>query len=438
MAYDGAGLVAKQTDTRQVDSNAPSSSSTYFLHSTVLGGRVVTEYDSSVVRQHSYVYAEGEIIAEQRRNGDGSMPLLWLQTNPVVGDQVATDSAGKVGSRTVLDPMGTDVGDSDPFATNTDTDPGTVGSGGEGVSQSSVDARVAQLIPGYGGAQCTIDLMSASCGLVDAMLSSGGGKRCANNYCGPRVYFSSLTIGGITRSESVWTSSYRAYDGPGGSERGGVWVNGIGSPDVFEPDPVGGHWRSNTGGSLVEPGYSYRLTGSQALAVGVAYYGRSFAPGVQNSRDERPTISYEEWIRIQDKIDTILFKYGSPFLGKRISQEDIERLKELIRRREGRRILPPKPTPQYLKRVDDWNKCSAPLVDAYNEYVNDLNEDKFLEAMGKSVNAIAIEQPNGNPEEAMRSVFHVQADSLFEKAVAIRRAGIVLDRTIKHTCGNQP
>jgi hypothetical protein len=55
--YDGDGVGVKQATTTQVNSNQPSTSVTYYLRSSILGGRVIAELDGAGSRQNSHVYA---------------------------------------------------------------------------------------------------------------------------------------------------------------------------------------------------------------------------------------------------------------------------------------------------------------------------------------------------------------------------------------------
>jgi hypothetical protein len=53
--YDGDGVGVKQSTTTQVNSNPSSTSTTYYLRSSVLGGRVIAELDDACARQSYYI-----------------------------------------------------------------------------------------------------------------------------------------------------------------------------------------------------------------------------------------------------------------------------------------------------------------------------------------------------------------------------------------------
>lgn len=148
--YDGDGRGIKQAVTMQVNSNAPSTDATFYLRSSVLGGRAISEYDAAGVRRNTYVWAGGEIIARQTREWAVSNGLVWRHSNPVTGDQFETDSQGRILAKTTLDPAGVDLGERDPFA-----GPSQGGDGERGMGQGSIDRAAAQLFP-ESGASLTI------------------------------------------------------------------------------------------------------------------------------------------------------------------------------------------------------------------------------------------------------------------------------------------
>jgi YD repeat-containing protein len=195
--YDGDGQVAKSVRTTQVGVNAATTTPVYYLRSSVLGGRVVSEYGAGGVRQSSYVFAGGEVVAQQSPQANGLSQLRWRHTNPVTGDAVETDSTGVVTGRTVLDPEGVDVGDTNPFTDVVDNtcDIGVVcdhsGGGGEGGStQSAVDQMAAQLWPrssGGSGATCIVDGLEMGCHLAQSLRAIGAAEKCPDNNCNPQM-----------------------------------------------------------------------------------------------------------------------------------------------------------------------------------------------------------------------------------------------------------
>jgi hypothetical protein len=164
-------MLLKSARTTQLNSNAPVTTVSFYLRSSVLGGNVTAEYDAGGVRQNAYVFAGGEILAQQQRTGEGATRLMWQHLNPLTGDGLNTDSQGVALSRTTVDPMGVNVGDTNPF--NPELPPS--GGDGEGMSQSAINSMVASLMPGFGGPTCKVDGMVTGCRLAFGVLSSGAG-----------------------------------------------------------------------------------------------------------------------------------------------------------------------------------------------------------------------------------------------------------------------
>ncbi|HYJ86711.1 MAG TPA: S8 family serine peptidase [Pyrinomonadaceae bacterium] len=90
-SYDGNRLRGKK-----VENGVP----TYYLRSSVLGGKVVAEIDGSGGWQRGYVYLGGETVAVQQAG------VYWMHQDPVAKSKRVTDSAGSVVSTIELDPWG--------------------------------------------------------------------------------------------------------------------------------------------------------------------------------------------------------------------------------------------------------------------------------------------------------------------------------------------
>ncbi len=218
-SYDAAGRLAQTTQrTSKVNPNPPHNPITtphtrtetydgdgsgieeagkYYLRSSVLGGQVITEYDASGARQQSYVYAGGTKVARQQANA-----LFWQQVNPLTGDEMETNVQGAVTGKETLDPMGVNLGNTDPFA------PPPTGGGEEGgITQAQMNSRYAQLLPpslgGGGGVRVFVDGFETSLMLGLAVLSSGAGVRVrANAPSGKFIKFTNTTNG---QSTSRWS-----------------------------------------------------------------------------------------------------------------------------------------------------------------------------------------------------------------------------------------
>jgi YD repeat-containing protein len=190
--YDGDGLGVERAVTKQVGSGTPATTVTYYLRSSVLGGRVVTEYNSSGARKASYAWSGRDVLAQQT-GVDTSFPALrWEHLNPVTGDGRETDPSGVVVNATHLDPGGADAGESNPFA-------GAAGDPSGGGSDSAIEGRVAALMSGYFDMKCSIDGILSSCALAGSLLESGAADLCKDNDCGPRA----VTVNAIGKDGKI-------------------------------------------------------------------------------------------------------------------------------------------------------------------------------------------------------------------------------------------
>ena len=152
--FDGDGLLVKTLEYGYAR---------YFLHSTVLGGRTTTLLLPNGDRAKGYVYAGGQVLAQQIIGDGGQVPdhVAWNQRDP----------AGTVewgGGLVELDPLGADVGLEDPYTLNPDfTGPE---SGGYLLTGSYGNPTNPQ-----GG--CTLNGIRADCSFAMEMEFEGGAVR---------------------------------------------------------------------------------------------------------------------------------------------------------------------------------------------------------------------------------------------------------------------
>jgi RHS repeat-associated protein len=93
-SYDGNGLRVKKTENGQT---------TYYLRSSVLGGQVVAEMNSSGSWTRGYVYLGGSLLAVQ------DSAVYWMHEDPVTKSKRVTDASGTIVSTVELDPWGADT-----------------------------------------------------------------------------------------------------------------------------------------------------------------------------------------------------------------------------------------------------------------------------------------------------------------------------------------
>jgi RHS repeat-associated protein len=93
--YDGNTLRVRKTENGAV---------TYYLRSTVFGGQVVAELNSSGAWARGYVYGGGGLLAVQAGG------VYWSHDDPVTKGRRLTDSSRAVTSAVELDPWGGQAG----------------------------------------------------------------------------------------------------------------------------------------------------------------------------------------------------------------------------------------------------------------------------------------------------------------------------------------
>jgi hypothetical protein len=95
-----------------------STTSTYYIHSAVLGGKTIAELNQSGVKTKGYVYSGGARIATQLVNG-ATNSTSFESTNPVTGAVTTTDANGTYAGRREPDPLSRDLtAPPDPFVVN--------------------------------------------------------------------------------------------------------------------------------------------------------------------------------------------------------------------------------------------------------------------------------------------------------------------------------
>ena len=106
LSYDGDGQQLKK---RIVEGSV--TTVTYYVRSSVLGGRVVTELNGQGQKQKGFVFAGKQVIAHQENN-----TVKWQHVNPVTGSSGESEANGNYTITNEPDPMGVNVGTEDPFS----------------------------------------------------------------------------------------------------------------------------------------------------------------------------------------------------------------------------------------------------------------------------------------------------------------------------------
>ncbi|MGZ5483994.1 MAG: hypothetical protein ACXWID_18710, partial [Pyrinomonadaceae bacterium] len=119
--FDGNGMRVKTTETTFTNGQ-PSTEVRYYVRSTVLGGQVVTEMNSSGGKQRTFVYAGGQVLAWQRILL-GVERVTWEHRDPSNASFRTTNEDGTMNGQTYwgdgmpaeLDPSGADADVLDPY-----------------------------------------------------------------------------------------------------------------------------------------------------------------------------------------------------------------------------------------------------------------------------------------------------------------------------------
>lgn len=134
--------------------------SSYVLHSSIVGSSVIVDLTPQGTKSEGYVYAGREVIAEQLPglSGYSADAVQWVAHNPVTGSLTVTTSnqTSLYYRATNLDPMGVDVGFADP---------------GPDYAPDAADGIVKLLTTGP-DLRCTIDGAAADCGMAYRLLAS--------------------------------------------------------------------------------------------------------------------------------------------------------------------------------------------------------------------------------------------------------------------------
>jgi murein DD-endopeptidase MepM/ murein hydrolase activator NlpD len=114
-SFDGNGQRVKTVETE-----GPSSTTTYYVGSSVLEGQVLTELNSSGAKQRTFVYSGSRVLAWQE-SPFGSPRVMWEHRDPTNASFRMSDSNASLSTGTdqeqaaELDPLGADSGTSNNY-----------------------------------------------------------------------------------------------------------------------------------------------------------------------------------------------------------------------------------------------------------------------------------------------------------------------------------
>jgi YD repeat-containing protein len=174
---------------------------TYYLRSTVLGGKVVAEYNPAGQQQKRYVYFDGKLLATDDANN-----FFLEHVNPLTGSRGESRWSGNGGTYSATaepDSSGVvDVGFSDP--NNVPPPP-------------PEEPDIASILPGPSG-QCRVEGIQSEfgCYLALRLMTGGSALRCPNDDCNAHLMTVTQTVGGkiaavsrfyVTAGDPGWDGS---------------------------------------------------------------------------------------------------------------------------------------------------------------------------------------------------------------------------------------
>ena len=171
--HDGNGQAVRVERRRTVPSLSVTNA--YYLRSSVLGGRVVTEFNSAGQKTIGRVYLGNLVLGLQDSINEG---IDARHENPITGNDAISFAHGTFFNKTQEDPMGVNVGLKDPFEEQVEFEP---------------DLMLAKVIVNRGGEcicpRCYADGIEIDCRIAGMMVEGGAAARCPNDDCGPRTIY---------------------------------------------------------------------------------------------------------------------------------------------------------------------------------------------------------------------------------------------------------
>ena len=175
--HDGDGQAVRVERRKTVPSLSVTNA--YYLRSSVLGGRVVTEFNSAGQKTIGRVYLGDIVLGLQDGINEG---IVARHENPITGSYGVSYNHGTFHSKTQEDPMGINVGLTDPFEEQVEFEP---------------DLMLAKVIVNRSGEcicpRCFADGIELDCRIAGMMVAGGSAARCPNDDCGPRVVYNPNT-----------------------------------------------------------------------------------------------------------------------------------------------------------------------------------------------------------------------------------------------------
>jgi YD repeat-containing protein len=331
--FDGTGQVVKHInhvrhdDTYDLGSGnivytmSDTTTTAYYLRSTVLGGKTIAELDQSGVKTKGYVYAGGARVATQTVYGSSNAVQIE-STNPVTGAAIVTDANGSSAARQEPDPLGRELAQVpdptvvvDPLSSSKWNEPMPIEyTGGPTAEYEQANADWAHDMALRSLGTAIKNNYKATSQLIleknpNIGVRTSGGRTLYGNDAANYLNTLSQSYGADTSSsdqnEHDVASPYNMtiYGGPevfvDSAQQGGV--EGIRSRTVLDVPSdltmqywIQNHWRYGTGGCAQFPQI---LADHQGVAMGFAGGGRWRAgDSVMGSNIQRGTVIASGWV----------------------------------------------------------------------------------------------------------------------------------------------
>lgn len=165
-SYDSDGQSLKRVETKVRSRPGFETETTervdYYVRSSVLGGRVITQLDYAGQKTKTHVYVGSTEVAEQQLYGPGTQDVFWKYSNPMTGSSAEQTSAGV--TKLEYDPFGLELGESNPYLLNAEPDYASMLGGSSYFSGGNP-------FDGQGG--CDWDGMQVPCQMYEFAINSG-------------------------------------------------------------------------------------------------------------------------------------------------------------------------------------------------------------------------------------------------------------------------
>jgi hypothetical protein len=123
-SFDGNGGRVKTVETAYTD-NGTNTTTTYYVHSSVLGGQVLTELTAAGAKQRTYVYSGSQVLAwQQVIPFYNTQSVSWEHRDPSNASFRVTNINGSIDQPAELDPLGSNAETSNPYLIGLNPDEG--------------------------------------------------------------------------------------------------------------------------------------------------------------------------------------------------------------------------------------------------------------------------------------------------------------------------